>query len=128
MKPTDWDDEDTNAFEQALTLHATAQPYYLKLFVSGSTPRSLRAIQNIRTFCEERLRERYTIEVVDVYQHPDALIPDQIVVTPTLIRELPLPIRKIVGDLSDREQILLALEIISGDAPRKSPSGDDDVE
>ena len=73
----------------------------LRLFVTGSTPRSTRAIQNIRALCEEKLHGRYDLEVIDIYQHPEQVKPEQIVVTPTLVKKLPLPFRKIIGDLSD---------------------------
>jgi circadian clock protein KaiB len=92
-----------------------AQPskacYRLRLFVTGSTPGSLRAIRNIRKICEEKLPGRYTLEVIDAYQNPARLKPDQIVVTPTLIKKLPFPIRRIIGDLSDKERVLIALDL-----------------
>ena len=102
----------TKAFEDALVTSSQAEHYRLVLFVTGSTPRSLRAIQNIKELCEERLQGRYSIEVIDAYQHPDYLKPEQILVTPTLIRKLPFPVRRIVGDLSDRERVLIGLDIM----------------
>ena len=105
-------DSSTQAFEDALAASPKAEYYRLVLFISGSTPRSLRAIQNIKKLCEERLQGRYSIEVVDAYRHPDHLKPEQILVTPTLIKRLPLPIRRIVGDLSDRDRVLKGLDII----------------
>jgi circadian clock protein KaiB len=89
--------------------------YRLRLFVTGTTPRSARAIQNIRTICEEYLKGRYDLEVIDIYQHPDHVKTEQIVVTPTLVKEFPLPVRKLIGDLSDKERVLSALDI----APRQ---------
>ncbi len=86
--------------------------YRLRLFVSGTTPRSARAIQNIRALCEEKLHGRYDLEVIDIYQHPEQIKPEQIVVTPTLVKKLPLPFRKIIGDLSDKERVLVGLDII----------------
>jgi circadian clock protein KaiB len=103
---------DTKAFEAALTRQAEAPQYCLRLFVSGSTPRSTRAIQNIRAVCEDKLHGRYDLEVIDIYQHPEQIRPEQIVVTPTLVRKLPLPVRKIIGDLSDIERVLVALDIL----------------
>jgi circadian clock protein KaiB len=85
--------------------------YHLRLFVTGTTPRSARAIQNIRTICEEYLKGRYDLEVIDIYQHPDHVKTEQIVVTPTLVKEFPLPVRKLIGDLSDKERVLSALDI-----------------
>ncbi len=83
----------------------------LRLFISGTTPRSSRAIQNIRAICEEKLQGRYELEVIDIYQHTDQARPEQIVVTPTLVKKLPLPVRKLIGDLSDKERVLVGLDI-----------------
>jgi circadian clock protein KaiB len=103
---------DTKAFEAALAGQPEAPHYRLRLFVTGSTPRSARAIQNIRAVCEEKLHGRYDLEVIDIYQHPEQIRPEQIVVTPTLVKKLPLPVRKIIGDLSDIERVLVALDIL----------------
>ena len=110
---------DTKAFEKALAAQPPSESYVLRLFVSGATPRSARAIQNIRALCEEKLPGRYRLEVVDIYQHPEQAQPDQVVVTPTLIRKLPLPFRKIIGDLSDKERVLIGLSLV----PRGGPAG-----
>ncbi len=104
--------DDTRLFEEALADQPHAVHYRLRLFVSGSTPRSTRAIQNIRALCEERLHGRYTLEVIDIYQQPQEIKPEQIIVTPTLVKRLPLPIRKIIGDLSDKERVLVGLDIV----------------
>ena len=111
--------DDKKAFEDALAAEPDAEHYRLRLFVSGSTPRSTRAIQNIRALCEEKLHGRYDLEVIDIYQHPEQIKPEQIVVTPTLVKKLPLPFRKIIGDLSDIERVLVGLDII----PRELPKG-----
>ena len=105
-------DHGTKPFEAALASAPAAEYYRLVLFVSGSTPRSLRALQNIKQLCEERLQGRYSIEVIDAYQHPDHLKPEHILVTPTLIKKLPFPIRRIVGDLSDKERVLIGLDLV----------------
>jgi circadian clock protein KaiB len=102
----------TKDFEEALASAPKSPYYHLVLFVSGSTPNSRRAIQNIKQLCEERLKGRYSIEVIDAYLHPDQLKPQQILVTPTLIKKLPAPIRRIVGDLSDKERVLIGLDIL----------------
>ena len=81
--------------------------YSFKLYVSGLTPKSLRAIENIKALCEEHLKGRYELEIVDIYQHPEQAMEAQIVAAPTLIKELPLPLRKFIGDLSDKEHILV---------------------
>ena len=108
---------DTRAFERALAAKPFAPHYCLRLFISGTTPRSARAIQNIRKLCEERLHGRYDLEVIDVYQHPEYVRPEQILVTPTLVKKLPLPFRKIIGDLSDTERVLVAMDLTSRDGP-----------
>ena len=90
--------------------------YVLSLFVTGSTPKSLRAIRNIRALCEERLDGRYELKVIDIYQHPEQVKPEQIVVTPTLIKKLPLPLRILIGDLSNKDRLLLALDIVPKNA------------
>lgn len=85
------------------------QHYLLTLYVSGSTPKSIRAIRNIRKICEEHLQDRYQLEVVDLYQNPEAASKAQVVAAPTLIKGLPPPIRRLVGDLADTEQVLIGL-------------------
>jgi circadian clock protein KaiB len=85
---------------------AAGAHYRLRLFVIGGTPTSVRAIKNIRELCDEKLQGHYDLEVIDVFQHPEDLKPDAILVTPTLIRKLPLPFRKIIGDLSDQERVI----------------------
>ena len=98
------------AFEDALG--HPGEHYRLRLYVTGSTPRSSRAIQNIRAICEEKLQGRYDLEVIDIYQNPEQVKPEQIVVAPTLIKKLPLPVRKIIGDLSNTERVLAGLDIL----------------
>lgn len=85
--------------------------YKLRLFVTGSTPRSARAIANMRKICEENLHGRYDLEVVDVYENPDATRELQIIATPTLVKILPEPLRRIIGDLSNKERVLAGLNL-----------------
>ncbi|CAH2602041.1 KaiB-like protein 2 [Rhodovastum atsumiense] len=85
--------------------------YQLRLFVTGSTPRSERAIANLRRICEQELHDRYEVEVIDVLEHPQLAEQEKILATPTLIKLLPPPLRRIVGDLSDEEKALLGLEL-----------------
>jgi circadian clock protein KaiB len=87
--------------------------YVLRLYVTGTTARSARAITNMRRICEEHLNGRYELEVIDLYQHPSAAKENQIIAAPTLVRLLPAPLRRIIGDLSDRERVLIGLEIQS---------------
>jgi circadian clock protein KaiB len=86
-------------------------PYVLRLYVTGSTPRSTRAIENIRRICEAELEGRYELTVIDIYQNPEAAREQQIVAAPTLLKILPSPLRRIIGDLSDHEKVLAGLEI-----------------
>jgi len=88
-----------------------SQRYKLYLFVTGSTPRSMRAIANMRQICDENLEGRYSLEVVDIYDHPEAAQEQQIVASPTLVKVLPEPLRRIIGDLSDKERVLAGLNI-----------------
>ena len=94
--------------------------YVLRLYVTGATPRSTRAIANIREICEEHLKGRYSLEVVDIYQQAALAADEQIIAAPTLIRKLPLPLRRLVGDLSDHERVLLGLDLrpITGEVER----------
>jgi circadian clock protein KaiB len=85
--------------------------YILKLYVTGMTKNSVRAIQNIRKICEEHLDGNYELEVIDIYQHPTLASDEQIIAAPTLIKKLPLPLRKFIGDLSGTEKILLGLDL-----------------
>ena len=97
---------------------AAAPRYVLRLYVTGSTPRSARAIENMRRICEERLAGRYDLEVVDIYQRPEAAREFQLIAAPTLVRLLPEPLRRVIGDLSDEERVLRGLDLQSrGDAP-----------
>jgi circadian clock protein KaiB len=83
----------------------------LKLYITGKTPRSERAIANLRRICEEDLRGQYELAVIDVLERPQLAEEEKILATPTLIKELPPPLRKIIGDLSDTEKVLLGLDL-----------------
>jgi circadian clock protein KaiB len=85
--------------------------YRFRLYVTGNAPSSRRAIQNLRSLCESELQGRYELEVIDVLKHPERAGIGKILATPTLVRELPEPIRKLIGDLSDREKVWLGLEL-----------------
>lgn len=96
--------------------------YVLRLYVTGMTPRSARAVRNLRSICDEHLRDRCDLEVIDIYQQPVLTRADQIVAAPTLIRRLPLPMRRIIGDMSDRERVLAGLDLIPGPVlPKGNP-------
>lgn len=85
--------------------------YDLRLYVAGQTPKSVAAIANLKRFCEEHLAGKYRIEVVDLVQDPKLARTDQILAIPTLVRRLPEPIRKIIGDLSNSERVLVGLDV-----------------
>ena len=98
--------------ESAGAARATER-YVLTLYVTGATARSLRAIANIKAICEQYLKGRYQLEVVDIYRRPALLRQDQIVAVPTLIKKLPVPLRLLVGDLSRTEQVLQGLGLVA---------------
>lgn len=83
----------------------------LRLYVAGQTPRSMTAFQNLKNICEEYLQGKYHIEVIDLMENPTLARGDQILAVPTLVRKLPQPIRKIIGDLSNTERVLVGLDI-----------------
>jgi len=87
------------------------EEYVLRLYVTGLTPRSTQAIATIKAICEEHLASRYDLEVIDIYQQPTLARGEQIIATPTLIKKLPLPLRRLIGDLSDEERVLLGLDL-----------------
>jgi circadian clock protein KaiB len=101
------------AFEQALA-QSVRPGYVLRLYVTGTTPRSIRAIANLRKICEEHLQGRYDLEVIDLYQQPHLAEGDQIVAAPTLIKKLPSPLRRIIGDMSNTDQVLVGLDLRRG--------------
>jgi circadian clock protein KaiB len=103
----------TREFEKALDASSKTKRYSLRLFVTGTTPKSARAIQNIRAICEEKLHGRYDLEVVDIYQHPEQAKPDQIVVAPTLLKSLPAPVRRLIGDMSNESRVLAGLDLVA---------------
>ncbi|MEI6673836.1 MAG: circadian clock KaiB family protein [Verrucomicrobiota bacterium] len=95
--------------------------YVLRLYVTGTTPNSMRAIVNIRKICEKYLQGRYELEVVDISQNPTLAEREQIIAAPTLIRRLPLPLRRFIGDMSQTERILLGLDLREKAGPSTPP-------
>jgi circadian clock protein KaiB len=87
------------------------EAYLLRLYVTGRTPNSRRAIENLKRICDEYLVGRYRLEVIDLYQQPELAKGKQIVAAPTLVKELPEPVRKILGDMSNEERVLAGLDI-----------------
>jgi len=100
----------TKAFEKTLQKSGT-EKYVLRLYAAGTTPRSVQAITNIKKICEEHLQGRYDLEVIDVYQQPTLAMGEQIIAAPTLIKKLPLPLRKFIGDMTNQERILVGLDL-----------------
>jgi len=86
--------------------------YILKLYITGQTPNSIRALENLKKICEEELDEEYEIKVIDILKEPQLAEDDRIIATPTLVKFLPPPLGKIIGDLSDREKCLFGLDLM----------------
>jgi len=100
-------------FENALNVEKRDGKYVLRLFVAGINPKSRKAIENLNKILEEHLKDQYELEIIDIYQQPIFAKEGQIIAAPTLIKELPPPLRKFVGDMSNTERILLGLEVKS---------------
>ncbi len=95
------------------------EKYTLRLYVAGMTPASTAAIKNIKRICEENLQGRYELTVIDIYQQPVLTRDEQILAAPTLIKKLPLPIRRFIGDMANKERILVGLDL----RPKKESPG-----
>jgi circadian clock protein KaiB len=106
--------DSSDAFEKAVN-GSKHEKYVLKLYVSGSSPKSTRAISNIREICEQYLPGRYELEVIDIYQQPELARSEQIVAAPTLIKKLPIPLRRMIGDLTRTERIKVGLDLRPGE-------------
>jgi len=91
--------------------NGSKEPMLLRLYIAGQTPKSLAAISNLKTICSQHLGARYKIEVIDLMKNPALARDHQILAIPTLVRQVPVPLRKIIGDLSDTEQVLVGLDI-----------------
>ena len=89
--------------------------YLLRLYVAGQTPKSIKAFSNLKKICEEHLHGMYTIEIIDLLENPQLAKGDQILALPTLVRKLPMPVKKIIGDLSNTERVLVGLDLIVAD-------------
>jgi circadian clock protein KaiB len=95
-----------------------SKEYVLRLYVAGTTSKSIRAVANIKEICESSLKNRYDLEVIDIYQQPVLVKGEQIIAAPTLVKKLPLPLRKFIGDMSDTERILVGLDLRPRDQDR----------
>jgi circadian clock protein KaiB len=98
-------------FEKAARAAEKNRKYVLRLYVAGINPRSSTAIRSITEICEEHLKENYELEIIDIYQQPTLAKGEQIIAAPTLIKKLPLPLRRFIGDLADKERILVGLDL-----------------
>ena len=85
--------------------------YKLRLFIAGASPNSIRAINNMKTFCEEYLKGRHQLEIIDVYQQPQIATKDQVIALPLLIKSSPLPLKRLIGDMSDTAKVLKGLDL-----------------
>jgi len=102
--------ESAKSFAQSIEQTASER-YLLRLYISGMTPAATRAIANLKKICEEHLAGRYDLEIVDVYQQPVLAKDEQILAAPTLIKKLPLPLRRLIGDMSNKDRVLLGLDL-----------------
>jgi circadian clock protein KaiB len=102
---------DVTAEFEAAAAAMDSDRYVLRLYVTGLTPRSIAAIESTRRICDEHLAGRYDLEVIDLAKHPALAEGDQVVAVPTLVKELPQPLRRLVGDLSDQERVLFGLDL-----------------
>jgi circadian clock protein KaiB len=101
----------TEEFDQTIS-DLSKNKYILRLYITGTTSRSILAITNLKKICEEYLEGRYELEVIDLYQKPYLAKDEQIIAAPTLIKKLPLPFRRIIGDMSNKEKVLMGLDLI----------------
>ena len=92
--------------------NAKGEKWILRLYVAGQTPKAITAFNNLKLICEEQLKGKYHIEVIDLLKHPQLARDNQILAVPTLVRKLPLPVRNIIGDLSNTERVLVGLDLI----------------
>ncbi len=101
----------TVAFEKKLANAPDDEKYLLRLYVTGMTPRSTEAFAEIKSICEEYLKGRYDLEVIDIYEHPSLAKDEQIIAAPTLVKQLPAPLRRLIGNLAVKERVLLGLDL-----------------
>jgi circadian clock protein KaiB len=99
----------------------TLPKFILKLFITGSSPRAEVAIANLRRICDEELAGEYVLEIIDVLEQPELAETDRVLATPTLIKQLPPPLRRVIGDLSDKDKVLLGLELRPDSDKRRTP-------
>lgn len=103
--------DSTEEFEQAL-LRRKTEHYVLRLYIAGNTARSQTAVENVKKICEENLKGRYDLEIIDIYQDRSKNPVDLVLAAPTLVRKLPLPLRRIIGDLTRKDRVLVGLDLL----------------
>jgi circadian clock protein KaiB len=103
--------DETAAFEHATKQTPPAPKYVLRLYVAGINPRSSAAIRSVTQICEENLKDRYELQIIDIYQQPTLAKGEQIIAAPTLIKKLPLPLRRIIGDMANQDRVLVGLDL-----------------
>jgi circadian clock protein KaiB len=104
-------DSATVAFEKAVKATRQPEKYILRLYVAGINPRSSTAIRSVTAICEEHLKDRYELQIIDIYKQPTLAKGEQIIAAPTLIKKLPLPLRKFIGDMANMDRILVGLDL-----------------
>ncbi len=104
-------DRKTEQALKAAAKNADTRNYVLRLYVAGITPRSQEAIRNVKAMCDEHLAGRYDLQIVDIYQQPVLAKGEQIIAAPTLIKKLPLPLRRLIGSMADEEKVLVGLDL-----------------
>jgi circadian clock protein KaiB len=104
------------SLSESLPLHSPRDVWKLRLYIAGQSPKSLQAFANLKTLCEEHLAGHYELEIVDLVEHPSRARSDDILAIPTLVRSLPTPLRKIIGDLSNTQLVLVGLSLVPASA------------
>jgi circadian clock protein KaiB len=104
--------DETAAFERAIKAAPRANRYVLRLYVAGIGPKSSKAIREVTQICEDNLKGRYELHIIDIYQQPTLAKGEQIIAAPTLIKKLPLPLRRVIGDMANRDRVLVGLDLV----------------
>ncbi len=107
--------------DRAETADRTGATFVLRLYIASLTPRSMAAIRSVKEVCEKHLHDRYELEIIDIYEHPSQARGEQIVAAPTLIKKLPLPLRRLIGDMANEERVLVGLDLRARDDGANAP-------
>ena len=106
--------EESDIIKEENQVETANDMWVLRLYIAGQTPKAMTALNNLEKICEEQLNGKFTIEVIDLLKNPQLGAEDQILALPTLVRKLPVPVRKIIGDLSNTERVLVGLDLLPG--------------